>query len=172
MFGLVYRIVVITVIRRKLGMSGKKSLTHMMQYYAAIRIRKLKLRGSWKQCRFQFSSVQFSCSVVFDSFRSHGMDQVRPPCPSPTPGVYPNSSPLARWCHSTISSSVIPFSSRLQSFPSIRVFSNESIRIRWPKYWSFSFNSSKFQLQSFQWTLRTDLLLDGLVGSPCSPRDS
>ena len=53
-------------------------------------------------------------------------------------------------------------------FPSIRVFSDETVlHIRWPKYWSFSFNH-----QSFRWTLRTDLLQDGLVGSPCSPRDS
>ena len=53
-------------------------------------------------------------------------------------------------------------------FPSIRVFSNESVlHIRWPKYWSFSFNN-----QSFRWTLRTDLLQDGLIGSLCSPRDS
>ena len=53
-------------------------------------------------------------------------------------------------------------------FPSIRVFSDETVlHIRWPKYWSFSFNH-----QSFRWTLRTDLLQDGLVGSPCSPGDS
>ena len=62
-------------------------------------------------------SVQFSCSVVSDSFRPHGLQHPRPPCPSPTPGVYSNSCPLSRWCHSTISSSVIPFSSCPQSFP-------------------------------------------------------
>ena len=55
--------------------------------------------------------------------------------------VYSNSCPMSRWCHPTISSSVVPFSSHLQSFPSIRVFSNESaLCIRWPKYWSFSFS--------------------------------
>ena len=72
------------------------------------------------------------------------MQHARPPCPSPTPGVYSNSCPLSRWCHPTTLSSVIPFSSHLQSFPAIRVFSNESsaFRIRWPKYWSFSFNIS------------------------------
>ena len=64
----------------------------------------------------------------------------RPPCPSPTPRVYSNLSPLSPWCHPTISSSVVPFSSCL---PSIRVFSNESaLHIGWPKYWSFSFNIS------------------------------
>ena len=64
-----------------------------------------------------FSSVQFSHSVMFDSFRPHGLQHARPPCSSPTPGVYSNSCPLSRWCHPTISSSVVPFSSRHWSFP-------------------------------------------------------
>ena len=63
------------------------------------------------------SSVQFSCSVVSDSLGLHGLQYARPPCPSPTPRVYSNSCPLSRWCHPTISPSVIPFSSHLQSFP-------------------------------------------------------
>ena len=62
-------------------------------------------------------SVQFSCSVMSNSLQPHGLQHARPPCPSPTPRVYPNSSPLSRWCHPTISSSVVPFSSCLQSFP-------------------------------------------------------
>ena len=61
----------------------------------------------------QFSSVTQSCLTL----RTHGLQHTRPPCPSPTPGVYSNSYPLSRWCHPTISSSVIPFSSLLQSFP-------------------------------------------------------
>ena len=64
-----------------------------------------------------FSSVQLSRSVVSDSLRPHELKHTRPPCPSPTPGVYPNSCPLSWWCHPTISSSVIPFSSCPQSFP-------------------------------------------------------
>ena len=64
-----------------------------------------------------FSIVQFSHSVMSDSLRLHGLQQTRPLCPSPTPGVYPNSCPLSWWCYPTISSSVIPFSSCLQSFP-------------------------------------------------------
>ena len=64
-----------------------------------------------------FNSVQFSCSVVSDSFRPHGLQHVRLPCPSPTPGACSNSCPSSWWCHPTISSSVIPFSSCLQSFP-------------------------------------------------------
>ena len=63
------------------------------------------------------SSVQFSHSVLSDSLQHHGLQHARPPCPSPTPRVYLNSSPLSWWWHPTISSSVIPFSSCLQSFP-------------------------------------------------------
>ena len=62
-------------------------------------------------------SVQFSRSVVSDSLRPHGLQHARPPCPSPTPGAHPNPCPLSRWCHPTISSSVVPFSSCPQSFP-------------------------------------------------------
>ena len=61
--------------------------------------------------------VQFSHSVMSDSLRTHGLQHARPPCPSPTPRVYPNSCPLSWWCQPTISSSVILFSSCLQSFP-------------------------------------------------------
>ena len=67
---------------------------------------------------FQFSSVQFSRSIVFHSLWPHGLQHTRPPCSSPTLRVYSNSCPLSRWCHPTISSSVVLFSSRLQSFPS------------------------------------------------------
>ena len=64
-----------------------------------------------------FSEVQFSCSVVANSLRLHEPQHARPPCPSSAPGVHPNSSPSSRWCHSTISSSVVPFSSFPRSFP-------------------------------------------------------
>ena len=62
-------------------------------------------------------AVQFSSSVVSDSLRPHELQHARPPCPSPTPGVHPNPCPLSWWCHPTISSSVVPFSSCPQSFP-------------------------------------------------------
>ena len=65
----------------------------------------------------QFSSVQVSRSVVSNSLRPHESQHARPPCPSLTPGVYSDSCPLSWWCHPTISSSVVPFSSYLQSFP-------------------------------------------------------
>ena len=68
-----------------------------------------------------FSSVQFSRSVVSNFLWPHGLQYARPPCPSPTPGVYSNSGPLSQWCHPIISSSVVPFSC-LQSFPALRSF--------------------------------------------------
>ena len=65
----------------------------------------------------QFSSVQFSRSVISDCLRPLGLQHARPPCASPTPGIYSDSCPLSRWCHPTISFTIIPFSSHLQSFP-------------------------------------------------------
>ena len=73
-------------------------------------------------CWSEISSVQFSSLVVSKSLWPHGMQLTRLPCPSPTPGVYSNSFPLSQWCHPTISSSVIPFSSCLQSFPATGSF--------------------------------------------------
>ena len=64
-----------------------------------------------------YSTVQFSCSVRSNSLLSHELQHTRLPCPSPTPRACSNSCPSSWWCHPTISSSVVPFSSRLQSFP-------------------------------------------------------
>ena len=69
-----------------------------------------------------YSSVQFSRSVMSDSLRPHRLQHARPPCLSSTPGVYSHSSPLSRWCHPTISSSVVPFSSSPQTFPASASF--------------------------------------------------
>ena len=111
-----------------------------------------------------FSSVQFSHSVVSDSLRPHELQHARPPCPSPTPGVYPNSCPSSQWCHPAISSSSppAPNSSQHQGLIQWANSSHEVVKVL------------EFQLQhqSFQWTPRTDLLQDGLAGSPCSLRDS
>ena len=94
-------------------------------------------------CCLTWCCVQFSSSVMSDSLQPHGLQHTRPPCPSPTPGIYSNSCLLSQWCHPTISSSVIPFSSHLQSFPASGSFPDESVlRIRWPKDWSFSFSIS------------------------------
>ena len=109
-------------------------------------------------------TIQFSCSVVSDSLQPHKPQHTR----HPTPRVYPNSRPLSRWCQSIISSSVVPISSHLHSFPASGSFQMSPVLcIRWPKDWSFSFSispSSKYSgLISFK---------DGLAGSPCSLRDS
>ena len=71
----------------------------------------------WRRVLRVLWTVQFSCSVVSDSLRPYGLQHARPPCPSSTPGVYSDSCPLSWWCHPNIWSSVIPFSSHLQSFP-------------------------------------------------------
>ena len=77
------------------------------------------------------------------SLQPHGLQHVRPPCPSPTPGVYSNSCSLSRWCHPTTSSSVIPFSSHLQSFPESESFQmSQLVTSGGHKSWSFSFNIS------------------------------
>ena len=117
----------------------------------------------WSMCNICLHSVQFSHSVVSNSLWCHESQHARPPCLSPTPGVYPNSCPLSRWCHPAISSSVIPFSSRSQS----RLFQWVDSSHEVAKVLEFH-----LQHQSFQWTPRTDLLQNRLVGSPCSPTDS
>ena len=89
----------------------------------------------------QFSSVQFSRSVVSYSLQPHELQHTRLPCPSPAPEAYSNSCPLSQWCHPAISSSSLLFLP--STFPSIRGFSNESVLcIRWPKYWRFRFSIS------------------------------
>ena len=70
----------------------------------------------------QLSTVQFNCSVMSNSLQPHGLQHARLPCPSPNPGAYSNSRPLSQWCHPTISSSLVPFSSCIQSFPASRSF--------------------------------------------------
>ena len=101
----------------------------------------------------QFSSVQCSRLVMSDSLRLHESQHAKPPCPSPTSGVHSKSRPSSQWCHPAISSSVVPFSSCPQSLPASGSFqwvntSNEVAKV-------FEF---QLQHQSFQWTLRTDLL--------------
>ena len=82
---------------------------------------------------------------MFNSLQPHELQHARPPCPSPTARVHLNPWPLTWWCHPTISSSVIPFSSCPQSFPASGSFQlSKLFASRWPKYWSFSFNISPF----------------------------
>ena len=84
--------------------------------------------------------MQFSHSVMSDSFRPHGLQHARSPCPSPTSRVHSNSCPLSWQCHPTISSSVIPFSSCPQSFPASGSFQMSQLFASSSQSWSFSFN--------------------------------
>ena len=113
-------------------------------------------------------SVQFNCSVMSDSLWPHGLQHTRPPCPSPAPRACSNSCPLSQWCHPTISSSVVPFSSCLQSFPASGSYSNESaLHSRSPKYWSFSISlpSEYSGLISFQMDWLDLLAVQGTLKS-------
>ena len=114
---------------------------------------------------FPSLSVQFSsCTQSCLTLQSHGLQYARLPCPSPASRVYSNSCPLSQWCHPTISSSVIPFFLLPSVFPSIRIFSSESVlRIRWPKYWSFSFSISPSNAYSGLISFRTDCSGSGFV---------
>ena len=113
----------------------------------------------WHRECDSFSSVQFSCLVVSDSLRPHGLQHTRPPCPSPTPGLYSNPCPLSQCCHPTSSSSVVPFFSCLQSFPASGSFQmSQLFCIRCPKYWTFSFSISPSNEYSGLISFRMDWL--------------
>ena len=107
---------------------------------------------------FQFSSVARSCPTM----RSYELQHARPPCPSPTSGVHPNPCPLSQWCHPTISTSVIPFSSRLQSFPASGSF---------PMSQFFTSGDQSIGVLASASVLSVNTQ-DGLVGSPCCLRDA
>ena len=115
---------------------------------------------------YMFNLVQFSRSVMSYSLWLHGLQHTRPPCPSPTPGVYLNSCPLSQWCHPTISFSVIPFSSHLQSFPTSGSFQTSQLFSSGGQSTGVSASASVLPMNTQDWSL------GGLVGSPCSPRDS
>ena len=99
----------------------------------------------------EIQSVQFSHLVVSNSLRPHEQQHTRPPCPSPTPRIHPNPCPVSQWCHPTISSSVIHFSSCLNTSQHRGLF-------QWVSSSHQVAKVLEFQYQSFQWTPRTDLL--------------
>ena len=113
----------------------------------------LMIIGSEAPCLPGLSSVQFSHSVVSESLQPHGLQHARPPCPSPTPGVYSNSCPLSQWCHPTISSSVAP------SPPTFNLSQHQGL-FKWVSSLHQVSKVLEFQLQhqSFQWIFRTDFL--------------
>ena len=111
--------------------------------------------------------LQFSCSVTSDSLQPHGLQHARLPCPSPTPRAYTNSCVSSQWCHSTISSSVVPFTSWLQSFPASGTF---------PMSWFFVSGGQSIGVSTSASVLPMniqDWFTLGWTGwIPCSPRDS
>ena len=113
------------------------------------------------------TSVQFSQSIMSDSLQPHELQHTRPPCPSPTPEVYPNSCSLSQWCHPAISSSVVPFSSCPQSLPASETFSMSQLFAWSGQSTGVSALASFLPKNTQDWSP-----LNGLVGSPCSPRDS
>ena len=117
-----------------------------------------------KPIPIQFCSVAKSCLTLL---RPHGLQHARHPCPSPAPGACWNPCPSTQWCHPTISSSVIPFSSCFN-------LSQHQGLFHWVSSSHQVAKVSQFQLQhqSFQWIFKTDFLYDWLVGSPCRTKDS
>ena len=111
-----------------------------------------------RHIRIQFSSVQFSRSVVSDSLPPHELQHSRPPCPPPTPRVYSNSCPLNQWCHPNISPSVISFSSCPQSLPASGSFPMSQFFTSRATYWSFSFSISPSNEYSELISFRMDWL--------------
>ena len=113
------------------------------------------------------TSVQFSRSIMSDSVQPRELQHARPPCPSPTPGVHLNPCMLSRWCHPTVSSSVIPFSSCLQSFPASGSFPVSQLFTSGGHIIGVSASTSVLPMNTQDWSP-----LGWLVGSPCSPKNS
>ena len=111
-------------------------------------------------------SVHISSSVMFNSLWPYELQHTRPPCPSPTPGAYSNSCPLSQWCHPTISSSVVPFSSCLQSCPASGSFPMSQLFTRGGPSTGVSALASFLPKNTWDWSPL------GLTGWISSPRDS
>ena len=105
----------------KIPTVGRSSMMRQVPLYEKKETKALFLHTMWGNSR-KISSVQFSYSLVCDSLPYHGLQHARPPCPSQTPGLYWKSCLLSWWCHPTVSSSFVPFSSSLHSFPSLGSF--------------------------------------------------
>ena len=123
-------------------------------------------RGERRLGRLGISSVQFSRSVMSNCLRPHGLQHTRLPCTLPTAGAYSDSCLLSWWCHPTISSSVIPFSSCLQSFSASGAFPMSQLFALGGQSTGVSASASVFPMNIQNWFPL------GYTGSPCSPRDS
>ena len=115
----------------------------------------------------RFVYGQFSPSVVSDSLWPHGLQHARPPCPSPTPGAYSHSCPSSQWCHPTISSSLIPFCSCLQSFPALGSFPTSQLLASGGQSIGVSASASVLPMNIQDWSP-----IQWTGWSPCSPMDS
>ena len=113
-----------------------------------------------------FASVQLSLSVMSNSLQHHGLQDARPPCPSPTPRPYSNSCPSSQWCHPTITTSVVPFSSCLQSFSVSGSFPMSQFFASGGQIIGVSASASVLPTNIQEW------FPSGLVEFHCSPRDS
>ena len=138
--------------------NGKKEL-----YLPCLVISKC-LEGAWVH---QVIMLQFSRSVMSDSLQPQGLEHTRPPCPLPTPGACSNSCPLSWWCHPTVSSSVVPFSSRLQSFPASGSFQMSQFFTSGDQSIGVSASASVLSMNIQHWF---PLGWTGWIS--CSPRDS
>ena len=114
--------------------------------------------GGYQWAKEACQLSQFSHSVLSNSWQPCGLQHTRPPCPSSTPRVYSNSCPLSQWYHPNILSSVVPFSSHLQSFPASGSFPLSVPPIWWSKYWSFSYSISPSNEYSGLISFRMDCL--------------
>ena len=114
--------------------------------------KRTRMMGKVRTSGASWCSVQFSCSIVSDSLWPHGLQHARPPCPSPTPGVCSNSCPLCWWCHLTISSSVVPLSSHLQSFPASGSFQMSQLFALGGQSIGVSASTSVLQMSTQDWS--------------------
>ena len=140
----------------------KNPICHFEYYQIAINSgAQIEEKKTQLLTAYQFSSVQFSRSVVSECLWPHELQHARPPCLSPTPGVHSDSCPSSQWCHPAISSSVVPFSSCPQSLQRQSLF-------QWVNSLHEVAKVLEFQLQhhSLQGSPRADLLQNGLAGSP------
>ena len=130
------------------------------KYFGGSYYRLLFFSSAWGLRNFSpCKSVQFSFSVMSESLQPHKLQHARPPCPSSTPGVNTNSCPLSQWCHPTISSSVVPFSSCIQSFPISGSFQMSQLFTSGGQNIGVSALTSVLPMNTQDWF-------------PCSPRDS
>ena len=154
------------------GLSRKASRAHLEKSVRESLSDKVALgkgseRSEGERVGNRFSSVQFSRSVVSDSLQPHESQHTRPPCPSPTPGVYPNPCPLSGWCHPTILSSVVPLSSCPQSFPASGFFQMSQLFAWGGQSTGVSASTSVLPMNTQDWS---SLGWTGWIF--CSPRDS